>query len=46
MLLLAVEFYKGGKHAYDLLIVSVSISTQNCEKIESTPGFSDTLILM
>ena len=37
MLLLAAELYKGGEHAYDLLIVSVSMSIQNCEKTGSTP---------
>jgi hypothetical protein len=34
MLFLAVELLcKGGKHDYNLLIVSVSISIQNYEKI-------------
>ena len=29
----------GGEHAYDLLMVSVSMSIENCEKTGSTPGF-------
>ena len=41
MLLLAIELYKGGEHAYKLLIVSMSMSKskQNREKIGSPPGF-------
>ena len=42
MLVLAVESSKGGEHAYDLLMVSVSVSIQNFEKIGSTPGVMDT----
>jgi hypothetical protein len=40
MLLLVVELCKGGEHACDLLIVSVSMSIQNCEKMGSIPGFN------
>jgi hypothetical protein len=33
------QSYKGGEHTCDLLMVSVSISIQNCEMMGSTPGF-------
>ena len=39
MLLLAVELCRGGEHASDSLIESMSMSIQNCEEIGSTPGF-------
>ena len=37
ILLLVIELYKGGEHACDLLIVSVSMSIQNYKKLGSTP---------
>jgi hypothetical protein len=37
MLLLAVEPCKGGEHACDFLLMSVSVSLQNFEKTGSTP---------
>ena len=39
ILLLGIKLYKGAEHACDLLMVSVSMSIQNCEMIGSTPGF-------
>jgi hypothetical protein len=39
MLLLGVEPCSGGEYAYDLLIVSVSMSIHKCEKVGSTPEF-------
>ena len=37
MLLLVVELYKSGEDAYNLLIVSMSMSIQDFEKTGSTP---------